>query len=218
MNSAALKRIQDVVSLRAGQFPEDAGPLAHPIRPTSCITPSTFYTATVYSKGAEIIRMLQTLAGPEGYRRGTDLYFSRHDGQAVACEDFMNCIQETNPTCDLSTFPRWYAQSGSPTVTIGTAHDAVARTLTLKVTQQVPKTAKQTDPLPALIPMRVGLVGPDGAAVLVTTGREMRRWRARCSSCVRRATRLSSQTSRPARFRPSSVGLAPLWLSCARVA
>lgn len=170
MNSAALKRIQDVVSLRAGQFPEDAGPLAHPIRPTSCITPSTFYTATVYSKGAEIIRMLNTLAGPDGYRRGTNLYFSRHDGQAVTCEDFMNCIQETNPSVDLSTFDRWYAQSGSPTVTVATAHDAAASTLTLTVNQVVPKNSNQPDPLPMLIPMRVGLVGKDGAPVMMDDG------------------------------------------------
>lgn len=170
MNSAAVKRINDVIGLRAGQFPEDAGPLAHPIRPESCITPSTFYTATVYSKGAEIIRMLNTFAGPKGYRRGTDLYFSRHDGQAVTCEDFLNCIQETNPSVDLSTFTRWYSQAGTPTVTIGVSHDAAASTMTLNVSQKVPKSTKQPKPLPALIPMRMGLVGPDGAAVLVDDG------------------------------------------------
>jgi aminopeptidase N len=170
MNSEALKRIQDVVGLRAAQFPEDAGPLAHPIRPTSCITPSTFYTSTVYSKGAEIIRMLNTLAGSEGYRRGTDLYFSRHDGQAVTCEDFLNCIQETNPSVELSTFPRWYSQFGTPTVTVGVAHDAAANTMTLTVHQEVPKTSKQPDPLPMLIPMRIGLVSHDGSSVLVDDG------------------------------------------------
>lgn len=168
MNSAAVKRIDDVVSLRAGQFPEDAGPLAHPIRPTECITPSTFYTATVYSKGAEIIRMLKTLAGPEGYRRGTDLYFSRHDGQAVTCEDFLNCIQETNPSVDFSTFPRWYSQAGTPKITIGVAHEG--ETMTMTVGQTLMKNSKQPDPLPMLIPMRVGLVGADGSPVLVDDG------------------------------------------------
>lgn len=170
MNSAAVKRISDVTSLRAGQFAEDAGPLAHPIRPTSYITPSTFYTSTVYSKGAEVIRMLHTLVGPEGYRRGTDLYFSRHDGQAVTCEDFLNCIQETNPDVDLSTFPRWYAQAGTPVVTISTSHAAETNTLSITASQEIPPTAKQPHTEPSLIPIRTGVIGPDGAPVLVDDG------------------------------------------------
>lgn len=125
-------------------------------------------TATVYSKGAEIIRMLKTLAGPEGFRRGTDLYFSRHDGQAVTCEDFLNCIQETNSSVDFSTFPRWYSQSGTPKVTVAASHEG--DTLTLTVGQQLPKTSKQPEPLPMLIPMRLGLVGSNGAPVLVDDG------------------------------------------------
>lgn len=170
MNSAAVKRIRDVTSLRAAQFAEDAGPLSHPIRPTSYISPSTFYTATVYSKGAEVIRMLKTLVGPEGYRRGTDLYFSRHDGQAVTCEDFLNCIQETNPSVDLSTFPRWYSQAGTPVVTVSCEHDSAESTMTLKLSQEISKTAKQPETLPALIPVRMGIIGPDGNPVMVDDG------------------------------------------------
>jgi aminopeptidase N len=170
MNSAAVKRIRDVTGLRASQFAEDAGPLAHPIRPTSYITPSTFYTSTVYSKGAEVIRMLHTFVGVEGFRRGTDLYFSKHDGQAVTCEDFLNCIQEKNPDVDLSTFPRWYAQSGTPVVTVGVSHDVSSQTMTLSFSQVVPTSSKQSNPLPALIPIRMGLVGPDGRAVHVDDG------------------------------------------------
>jgi aminopeptidase N len=133
----------------------------------ACFSLQTFYTATVYSKGAEVIGMLHTLCGPEGYRRGTDLYFSRHDGEAVSCEDFLNCMIETNPAVDLSTFPRWYSQAGTPVVTVDVAHDAAASTMTLTVTQAIPTTPKQPETLPSLIPMAVGLVGPDGDPVMV---------------------------------------------------
>ena len=113
MGSAAVKRIEDVRALRAAQFPEDAGPLAHPVRPDSYIEISNFYTATVYNKGAELIRMMHTILGPEKFRAGCDLYFERHDGQAVTCEDFVRAMEEASGD-DLARFRLWYGQAGTP--------------------------------------------------------------------------------------------------------
>ena len=125
MHSAAVKRISDVVLLRDGQFPEDAGPLAHPIRPRRYIEINNFYTRTVYEKGAEVIRMIHTLIGPEAFRKGIDLYFERHDGQAVTCEDFVAAMADASGR-DLSQFMRWYGQAGTPELTVARNYDPAA--------------------------------------------------------------------------------------------
>ena len=171
MNSASVFRIRDVAVLRSSQFTEDSGPMAHPIRPHFFQTINNFYTATVYNKGAEVIRMLHTLCGPEGYRKGTDIYFSRHDGQAVTTDDWMKAIHDANPTAfDYDRFKRWYDQAGTPSVTVESAYDADAKTLTLNMSQVVPPTYRQPTKLPALIPVKTGIIGPDGAPVPVDLG------------------------------------------------
>ena len=147
--SAAVKRIEDVRALRAGQFPEDAGPLAHPIRPESYLEIGNFYTATVYSKGAEVIRMMHTLLGPERFRKGTDLYFARHDGHAATCEDFVLAMEEGG-AIDLTRFRRWYEQAGTPKLTASIRREG--ETAVLSLAQTVPPTpgqpVKQSMPLP----------------------------------------------------------------------
>ncbi|MGN6122386.1 MAG: aminopeptidase N, partial [Sphingomonas oligoaromativorans] len=120
--SRAVKRIEDVRVLRAAQFPEDGGPLAHPIRPDSYLEISNFYTATIYNKGAEVIRMLHTMLGAEGFRRGTDLYFERHDGEAATCEDFVRSMEDANGA-DLADFRRWYSQAGTPRLRAALSHE-----------------------------------------------------------------------------------------------
>ncbi|MDR0457942.1 MAG: aminopeptidase N [Burkholderiaceae bacterium] len=168
-SARAVKRIHDVIALRAAQFPEDAGPMAHPVRPDEYLEISNFYTATVYEKGAEVVRMMQTLTGREGFRRGMDLYFARHDGQAVTCDDFAQAIAGANPDGDLARllpqFKRWYAQAGTPAVTARGQYDAAARRYTLTLTQSCRPTPGQPDKAPLVIPIRLGLVGPDGAAL-----------------------------------------------------
>ena len=154
MGSAAVKRIEDVRVLRAAQFPEDSGPLAHPIRPDSFQEISNFYTATVYNKGAEVIRMMRTLVGPERFRAGTDLYFDRHDGDAATCEDFVKAIED-GAGIDLGQFRLWYSQAGTPRVTARLGHaDGVA---TLTLTQTVPPTPGQSEKQPMVIPLRIAL-------------------------------------------------------------
>ncbi|MEN9776022.1 MAG: hypothetical protein RL322_3092 [Pseudomonadota bacterium] len=160
-SARAVKRIQDVRLLRTMQFAEDAGPMAHPIRPDSYQAINNFYTLTVYEKGAEVIRMLQTLAGREGFRQGMDLYFARHDGQAVTCTDFIAAIADANHI-DLDQFERWYAQAGTPHLTVRARHDARAHTLTLTLSQHTPATPGQAEKHPLHIPFAIGLVGPDG--------------------------------------------------------
>ncbi|MDF8332827.1 aminopeptidase N [Novosphingobium cyanobacteriorum] len=152
--SAPVKRIEDVRILRAAQFPEDSGPLAHPIRPDSYQEISNFYTATVYNKGAEVIRMMTVLAGPERFRKGTDLYFDRHDGEAATCEDFVKAIED-GAGLDLTQFRRWYQQAGTPRVDVAVAHAGDTVTLTLK--QTVPPTPGQPDKQPMVIPLRTAL-------------------------------------------------------------
>lgn len=159
MGSAAVQRIRDVRDLRSRQFPEDAGPGSHPIRPTEYITIDNFYTATVYEKGAEVIRMLHVLLGPQAYRAGTDLYFARHDGQAVTTEDFVAALAEASGR-DLDAFRRWYDQPGTPRVTARWEQDLAAGTFTLSLEQHNPK-APGAEPL--VIPVRAALLGPDGA-------------------------------------------------------
>jgi len=156
--SAAVKRIEDVRALRAAQFPEDAGPLAHPIRPESYIEISNFYTATVYNKGAEVIRMLKSILGAEGFRKGTDLYFDRHDGTAATCEDFVVALEDATGA-DLSQFRLWYSQAGTPRVRVSLEHDAPGGRARLKLDQTVPPTPGQPDKEPMVIPLRVALLG-----------------------------------------------------------
>jgi aminopeptidase N len=161
--SAAVKRIEDVRMLRAAQFPEDSGPLAHPIRPESYIEISNFYTATVYNKGAEIIRMLHTLLGPEQFRAGTDLYFDRHDGEAATCEDFVAALEEASGV-DLTRFRLWYSQAGTPRVTATLKHGEGRAQLLLE--QDVPPTPGQPDKQPMPIPLKIALFGERGGEKL----------------------------------------------------
>ncbi|NMF96102.1 aminopeptidase N [Aromatoleum toluolicum] len=160
-SARAVKRIDDVRVLRAAQFPEDAGPMAHPIRPERYQEINNFYTATVYEKGAEVIRMLHTLLGAEGFRNGMDLYFSYHDGQAVTCDDFVDCMAEAN-SYDLDQFMLWYSQAGTPRVKAVGAWDAASGSYTLTLSQHTPPTPGQADKAPLVIPVAVGLIGPDG--------------------------------------------------------
>jgi aminopeptidase N len=157
MGSEAVQRVQDVNLLRSLQFAEDAGPMAHAIRPDSYIEINNFYTLTVYEKGAEVVRMLHTLLGAQGFRRGTDLYFARHDGQAVTCDDFVQAMADANKI-DLTHFQRWYQQSGTPEVTVQQHYDASTQTLQLTFKQHTPATARQPDTLPLSIPIRLGLL------------------------------------------------------------
>jgi len=159
--SRPVKRIQDVRALRARQFPEDSGPLSHPVRPDSYIEINNFYTATVYEKGAEVIGMMQTLLGEEGFNAGLRLYFERHDGQAVTCDDFVAAMADANGR-DLTHFKRWYSQSGTPEVTVSSAYDAAERTHTLTLEQMTRPTPGQTEKLPLHIPLRIGLLGANG--------------------------------------------------------
>ncbi len=164
-NSRAVQRILDVRRLREMQFPEDAGPLAHPVRPSEYIKIDNFYTMTIYEKGAEIVRMLHTLLGPEDFRRGTDLYFERHDGQAVTTEEFVAAMEDSSGL-DLQQFRRWYDQAGTPEVTVSGRWEAgpgdEGGTLVLDVDQAQSPTPGQPDKLPLHIPLELGLVGPDG--------------------------------------------------------
>ena len=167
MTSHAVKRIDDVKRLRLAQFAEDAGPMSHPIRPESYISMDNFYTATVYEKGAEVIRMIDTLLGSDGFRRGMDLYFERHDGQAVTCDDFRGAMADANGF-DLSLFEGWYRQSGTPRLEARGEYDAEARSYSLVLRQVEPErfegAAGDAPPWePLHVPVRVGLLGPDGA-------------------------------------------------------
>lgn len=161
MGSKGVKRIEDVRMLRARQFGEDAGPLAHPVRPESYIEINNFYTATVYEKGAELVRMQASLLGPELFRKATDLYFERHDGEAVTTEDFVCCMEEASGR-DLSQFRRWYAQAGTPELTVSGTYDVAARTFDLEVRQQTPPTPGQPRKEPLHIPLAVGLMDANG--------------------------------------------------------
>jgi aminopeptidase N len=161
MTSRAVKRIEDVKGLRAMQFPEDAGPTAHPIRPDSYIEMNNFYTMTVYEKGAEVVRMYQTLLGREGFRKGMDLYFKRHDGQAVTCDDFRMAMADAN-SADLEQFALWYSQAGTPQLDVKGSYDAGAQSYTLHIKQSCPATPGQPEKQPMHVPFALGLVGPDG--------------------------------------------------------
>jgi aminopeptidase N len=167
MRSASVKRIEDVKFLRMRQFQEDAGPLAHPVQPQSYITIDNFYTATVYEKGAEIIGMLKTLVGEDGYRKATDLYFERHDGQAVTIEEWVRCFEDSCGR-DLSQFRLWYAQAGTPTVEASGGYDAGSKKYALTLKQTVPPSPGQPEKKPMHIPVRLGLVTKSGRALPLT--------------------------------------------------
>ncbi len=158
--SAAVKRIEDVRSLRASQFPEDAGPLAHPIRPDAYQEISNFYTATIYNKGAEVVRMIATILGQAAFRAGTDLYFARHDGTAATCEDFVVAMEDASDV-DLATFRRWYRQAGTPRVSATLAHEAGGGRATLSLRQSTPPTPGQAGKEPMVLPLRLRLFGAE---------------------------------------------------------
>ncbi len=160
--SRPVQRIQEVRSLRGAQFPEDAGPMAHPVRPASYMEISNFYTATVYEKGAEVVRMIHTLIGAQKFREGMDLYFQRHDGQAVRTEEFVQAMQDASGV-DLTQFRRWYEQAGTPILAVSGDYDATARRYTLTVEQSCLPTPGQQTKLPFHIPFAVGLIAPDGS-------------------------------------------------------
>ena len=174
--SRAVERISDVRGLRAHQFVEDAGPLAHPVRPRLYHEINNFYTATVYEKGAEVVRMLKTLLGPEMFRQGMDLYFTRHDGEAATIEQFVQCFADVS-RADLAQFMLWYSQAGTPEVVVAGGYDAQARTYRLDVAQTVPATPGQPSKEPMVIPFAIGLVGRDGRdlALKLSDGRAIER-------------------------------------------
>lgn len=159
--SRAVKRIEDVASLRAGQFPQDAGPLAHPIRPDSYISVRSLYTGTVYNKGAEVIRMMERMAGKEAFRKGMDIYFERNDGKAVTCDDFVKAIEDGSGL-DLRQFKNWYHQAGTPTVTAKGVYDENNKTYSLTLAQKTPPTPGQPIKKPFVIPLEIGLLDKSG--------------------------------------------------------
>ncbi|MEX0961005.1 MAG: aminopeptidase N [Burkholderiales bacterium] len=161
MYSRPVQRIQEVRALRAAQFPEDAGPMAHPVRPQSYMEISNFYTATVYEKGAEVVRMIHTLLGADRFRKGMDLYFQRHDGQAVTTDDFVQAMQDASGIA-LGQFRRWYDQAGTPVLHVTDAYDDARERYTLTVRQSCPPKPGHPEKLPFHIPFALGLVGPDG--------------------------------------------------------
>ncbi|WP_194787701.1 aminopeptidase N [Pseudomonas sp. UFMG81] len=161
MNSRTVKRIEDVAYLRTHQFAEDAGPMAHPIRPDSFIEISNFYTLTVYEKGAEVVGMVHTLLGAEGFRKGSDLYFERHDGQAVTTDDFIKAMEDANGV-DLTQFKRWYSQAGTPRLEVSEQFDAAAQTYSLTFRQSCSPTPGQVEKLPFVIPVALGLLDAQG--------------------------------------------------------
>ena len=168
-SARAVKRIEDVRVLRTAQFPEDAGPMAHPVRPDQYQEINNFYTVTIYEKGAEVVRMMQTLVGRAGFAKGMTLYFERHDGQAVTCDDFAQAIADANPASDLARllpqFKHWYAQAGTPRVHAKGSYDAAARSYTLTLDQSCAPTPGQSDKQPFVIPVALGLLRADGSEI-----------------------------------------------------
>jgi aminopeptidase N len=161
LRSRAVKRIEDVKTLRARQFPEDQGPLAHAVRPSSYIEINNFYTPTIYEKGAEICRMLHTLLGEAAFRSATDMYFERHDGEAATVEDFLNCMADASG-CDLKHFSKWYEQAGTPIVEVTTHFDESRREFRLELSQETPETPGQSQKLPLQIPLALALLDESG--------------------------------------------------------
>lgn len=169
MNSRTVKRIEDVTLLRTAQFAEDAGPMAHPVRPASFIEISNFYTLTVYEKGCEVVRMLRTLLGADTFRKGSDLYFERHDGQAVTTDDFVQAMADVSGR-DMSRFKLWYSQSGTPQLSITGEYDAEHQRYTLHMHQSCPSSADMATKQPFLIPVAVGLLDPQGGEIPLNGG------------------------------------------------
>jgi len=171
LSARAVKRIEDVRVLRTAQFPEDAGPMAHPVRPDSYIEINNFYTVTIYEKGAEVVRMMQTLVGRDGFAKGMARYFERHDGQAVTCDDFASAIADANPGSDLARllpqFKRWYSQAGTPRVQASGSYDAASRSYTLTLSQSCAPTPGQASKEPFVIPVNLGLITADGRSLLL---------------------------------------------------
>jgi aminopeptidase N len=170
MGSSTVKRIEDVNLLRTAQFAEDAGPMAHPVRPDSFIEISNFYTLTVYEKGAEVVRMIHTLLGSELFRKGSDLYFERHDGQAVTTDDFVAAMEVVSGQ-DLTQFKRWYSQAGTPLLDVEDAYDAASGRYTLKVCQSSPATTNKVDTAPFHIPLAIGLLDEQGRDIPLAEGK-----------------------------------------------
>lgn len=166
--SRPVKRIDDVRTLRSTQFPEDGGPLAHPARPDHYKEINNFYTATVYEKGAEIVRMLATILGQGGFRKGMDLYFDKHDGEATTIEAFVKVFEEANGV-DLQHFQQWYLQAGTPEVTVADSYDAASQTYKVTLSQNTAPTPGQTEKQPLLIPVKFGLIGPNGSPMSWTS-------------------------------------------------
>ncbi|MGL4317503.1 MAG: aminopeptidase N [Pseudomonas sp.] len=161
MNSRTVKRIEDVAYLRTHQFAEDAGPMAHPVRPDAYMEISNFYTLTIYEKGSEVLRMIHTLLGAETFRKGSDLYFARHDGQAVTCDDFVKAMEDASGV-DLTQFKRWYTQAGTPRLEVSESYDAAANTYRLQFRQSCPATPGQAEKLPFVIPVELALLDAEG--------------------------------------------------------
>ena len=161
MGSATVKRIEDATLLRTAQFAEDSGPMAHPVRPASYMEISNFYTLTIYEKGSEVVRMIRTLLGPDLFRKGSDLYFERHDGQAVTTDDFVQAMEDASGR-DLSQFRLWYEQAGTPELTVSDDYDAERQVYSLTITQRVPDTSGQRNKKPQHIPFGIGLLDSHG--------------------------------------------------------
>ena len=212
LRSRPVERIGDVRGLRAHQFVEDAGPLAHPVRPEAYQEINNFYTGTVYEKGAEVVRMLKALLGPEQFREGMDLYFTRHDGDAATVEQFVQCFAEVSGR-DMTQFMRWYSQAGTPELTMSPSYDARAQTFRLDVAQTIPPTPGQPRKEPMVIPLALGLVGKDGRDLPLTLdGRPLERG----IVTVTQPSQTFTFTGVPERPRPSlNRGFsAPVKLSC----
>ena len=169
MNSATVKRIEDVSYLRTHQFAEDGGPMSHSVQPDAYMEINNFYTLTIYEKGAEIVGMIRTLLGADTFRQGSDLYFDRHDGQAVTIEEFVKAMEDASGR-DLTQFRRWYKQSGTPQMAVTSRYDAADRTFTLDFSQSCPATPGQAQKQPFVIPVRLGLVGASGDLPLNSNG------------------------------------------------
>jgi aminopeptidase N len=175
MGSRAVKRIEDVSLLRTVQFAEDAGPLAHPVRPASYMEISNFYTVTIYEKGAEVVRMINTLIGPEMFRKGSDLYFERHDGCAVTCDDFVQAMAEVSGR-DFSQFKHWYSQAGTPKINASGSYDETAKTFTLTLSQSCAPTPGQSEKAPFLIPVTTALIADQGEILATCNGVTASEW------------------------------------------
>lgn len=169
MNSRTVKRVEDVSLLRTAQFAEDAGPMAHPVRPASFIEISNFYTLTVYEKGCEVVRMIHTLLGADEFRKGSDLYFERHDGQAVTTDDFVQAMEDASGR-DLTQFRRWYSQAGTPVIDASGTYDAEARRFSLTLRQSCPATPDMAEKQPFHIPVAIGLLDQQGGDYLLENG------------------------------------------------